>query len=75
LDFEFLTSELGLTKNSKIKVGKAFFFIFMSSYAEMSFWVPKKRKVKKRTRVQTFFTSNGLICVYKKKVCILRGFQ
>jgi hypothetical protein len=29
--------------NSKTKVEKVFFFIFMSSYAEMSFWeVPKK---------------------------------
>jgi hypothetical protein len=31
-------------KNSKTKVEKAFSFIFMSSYPEMSFFGPKKRE-------------------------------
>jgi hypothetical protein len=31
-------------KNCKTNVEKALFFIFMSSYAEMSFRGPKKRK-------------------------------
>jgi hypothetical protein len=35
--FNFLQMNLDLQKNSKTKEEKAFFFIFMSSYAEMSF--------------------------------------
>jgi hypothetical protein len=41
----FLQLHLDWQKNSKTKVEKAFFFIFISSGAEMGFWGPKKRKV------------------------------
>jgi hypothetical protein len=44
LDFPFLQLNLDSQKNSKTKVGKVFLFIFMSSYAKISFWGPKKRK-------------------------------
>jgi hypothetical protein len=40
-------------KNSKTKVEKVFFFNCMSSYAEMSFWDPKKIK-KSLNRVKIF---------------------
>jgi hypothetical protein len=40
--FDLLQLNLGWQKNSKAKVEKAFFFIFMSSYAEISFFRPKK---------------------------------
>jgi hypothetical protein len=40
----FLQLNLDLQNNSKNKVEKAFFFIFMSFYAEMSLQDPKKRK-------------------------------
>jgi hypothetical protein len=42
MDFRYLTTEFGLAKESKIQVLNTFFFIFMSSYAEMSFWSSKK---------------------------------
>jgi F0F1-type ATP synthase membrane subunit a len=42
-DFQFLTTEFGMEKNSKNKVEKTFFFIFISSYSGMIFWGPKKR--------------------------------
>jgi hypothetical protein len=45
--FDLLQLNLDWQKNSKTKVEKAFFFIFMSSYAEMSFWVQKSEKVTK----------------------------
>jgi hypothetical protein len=38
--FNFLQQNL----DCKTKVEKSFFFIYMCSYAEMSFWGPKKRK-------------------------------
>jgi hypothetical protein len=38
LDFQYITTEFGLAKELKTKVEMVFFFIFMSSYAEMSFW-------------------------------------
>jgi hypothetical protein len=47
LDFQYVTTELGLAKNSKIKEAKEFFLIFMSSYAEMSFRAQKSQKVTK----------------------------
>jgi hypothetical protein len=37
LDFQFPTFAIDGKNNSKTKVKKVFFFIFMSSYAEMSF--------------------------------------
>jgi hypothetical protein len=37
LEFQFLTTEFGLKKNSKTIVEKAFFFVVMSSYVEKSF--------------------------------------
>jgi quinol-cytochrome oxidoreductase complex cytochrome b subunit len=51
LDFQFPSTEFELAKNSNTNVTKAFFFIFMSSYAEMSFWGQKNRK----NRVQQIF--------------------
>jgi hypothetical protein len=36
LDFHFLQFAIDWQNNSKTKVEKMFFFIFMSSYAEMS---------------------------------------
>jgi hypothetical protein len=39
--FDLLQMNLGWQKNSQTKVEKAFFFIFMSSYAEMNFWGQK----------------------------------
>jgi hypothetical protein len=53
--FNYLQLNLDLQKNSKTKVEKPFFFIFMSSYAEMSFWCPKKRKSHKIGFKQIFF--------------------
>jgi hypothetical protein len=44
LDFQYLTAEFGLAKE---KVEKAFFFIFMSSCAEISFWAQKIEKFTK----------------------------
>jgi uncharacterized membrane protein YfcA len=44
LTFSFLQLNLDWRKNSKTKVEKAFFFIFMSSCAEMSFWGSRKKK-------------------------------
>jgi hypothetical protein len=43
---QFLVYQLILDwqNNSKTKFAKTFFFIFMPSYAEMSFWNPKKLK-------------------------------
>jgi hypothetical protein len=43
--FNILQLNLDWQKNSKTNVEKAFFFIFMSSYAEMSFWGKKREKV------------------------------
>jgi hypothetical protein len=37
LSYNFLQSAIDGKNNSKTKVEKAFFFIFMSSYAEMRF--------------------------------------
>jgi hypothetical protein len=42
--FNFIQLNLNWQKKSKTKVEKAFFFIFMSSYPEMSFLVQNKRK-------------------------------
>jgi hypothetical protein len=42
--FNFLQFEIDGENNSKTKVEKVFFFIFMSSYAEMSFLKPKITK-------------------------------
>jgi hypothetical protein len=39
-----LSNNLDWKNHVKIKVEKAFFFIFISSFPEMSFWGPKKRK-------------------------------
>jgi hypothetical protein len=47
LDFQFLTTEFGLAKNAKTKVEKVFFFILMSSYAEVSFGAKKRENVSK----------------------------
>jgi hypothetical protein len=44
LDFHFLQFAIDGKNNSKTKVEKVFFFIFMSSYAEMSF---SKQKISK----------------------------
>jgi hypothetical protein len=43
-DFRSLTTEFRLAK-TKTKVERAFFFIFMSSYAEMSVWAQKSLKI------------------------------
>jgi hypothetical protein len=40
--FDLLQLNLDWQKNSETKVEKGCFFIFMSSYAEMSFLGPKK---------------------------------
>jgi hypothetical protein len=40
--FNFLQFTIDGKNNSKTKVAKVFFFIFMSSYAEMSFFKNKK---------------------------------
>jgi hypothetical protein len=45
LDFQSLTTKLGLAKESYDERGKAFFLIFMSPCAEMKFWGPKQRKI------------------------------
>jgi hypothetical protein len=37
-------------KNYKAKVGKAFFFIFMSSCPEVSFWAQKEKKSQNRVK-------------------------
>jgi hypothetical protein len=42
--FNFLQLNLDWQKNSKAKVEKAFFFIFMHSYVEMSFWCPREKR-------------------------------
>jgi hypothetical protein len=39
--FDLLQLNLDWQKNSKAKLGKAYFCIFMSSYAEMSFFTQK----------------------------------
>jgi hypothetical protein len=44
LSYNFLQLAIDGKNNSKTKVEKVFFFIFMSSYAEMSF---KKQKITK----------------------------
>jgi hypothetical protein len=44
LDLQFSTTIFRSAKEFKTKAEKEFFFIFMSSYAEMSMWGPKKRK-------------------------------
>jgi hypothetical protein len=62
MDFRYLTTEFGLAKESKIQVLNTFFFIFMSSYAEMSFWSSKKSLM----RVNFFYSSKRLIRVLKK---------
>jgi hypothetical protein len=54
LDFRSLTTEFELAKNSKTKEENAFFFIFLSPYAEMSFFGPKKVK-KSLNRVKKCF--------------------
>jgi hypothetical protein len=51
LIFNFLKFAIDWKNNSKTKVEKVFFLIFMSSYAEMSF-LKEKLSLK---RVQTFF--------------------
>jgi hypothetical protein len=50
LNYNFLQFAVDGKNNSKTKVEKAFFFIFMSSYAEMRFL---KQKITKR--VEKFF--------------------
>jgi hypothetical protein len=45
--FNILQLNLDRQKNSKTKVEKAFFFIFMSSYAEVCFFGQKSEKVTK----------------------------
>jgi hypothetical protein len=47
LDFQFPTAEFGLAKEIEDQSRKAFFCIFLSSYAKMSFWGSKKRQVSK----------------------------
>jgi hypothetical protein len=42
LDFHYQTTEFVLSKKSKIKEENACFFIFISFYADMSFWNPKR---------------------------------
>jgi hypothetical protein len=44
LDFRFLTIEWIGKRTSKTKLEKTFFFIFMSSYSEMSFMSKKVKK-------------------------------
>jgi hypothetical protein len=44
LDFRYLQLNFDWQKNFKTKVEQAFFFIFMSSYAEMRCLGPKKLK-------------------------------
>jgi hypothetical protein len=44
LDFQFLTTEIGLATD---QCRQRVYFIFMSCYAEMSFWGPKKENVAK----------------------------
>jgi hypothetical protein len=44
LNYNFLQFAVGGKNNSKTKVEKAFFFIFMSSYAEMRFLKQKITK-------------------------------
>jgi hypothetical protein len=47
-DFQFpIQLNLDWLKNSMTKVAKAFFFIFMSSYAEMRFLGQKRQKINK----------------------------
>jgi hypothetical protein len=63
--FNFLQLNLDWQKDSKTKVAKAFFFIFMSSYSKMSFGAQKgkskfscrKLKIKK---IQKYITSTSL---------------
>jgi hypothetical protein len=50
LDFQYLTTEFGLAKNSKTKVEKVFFFIFLSSCPEMSFFFGPKISEKIRDK-------------------------
>jgi hypothetical protein len=45
LDFQYLTMNLDWQKNSKIKLGKIFFCIFMSSYAEIGFYGQKTNTI------------------------------
>jgi hypothetical protein len=47
LDFQFLKTNFGLAKEFLEQSRNAFFVIFMSSYAEMSFWGPQTQKVNK----------------------------
>jgi hypothetical protein len=45
LIYNFLQFAIDGKNNSKTKVEKAFFFMFMSSYAEMSFFKIKNHKI------------------------------
>jgi hypothetical protein len=56
----FYTTELDWQKNSKTKVEKAFFFIFMS--VEMSYLGPKKLN---KSLKRDFFLQIGRYCYYK----------
>jgi hypothetical protein len=47
LSYNFLQFAIDGKNNSKTKVEKVFFFIFMSSYAEMSFLKQKITKITK----------------------------
>jgi hypothetical protein len=60
--FNFLQFTIGGKNNSKSKVEKVFFFIFISSYAEMSFLNKKSLN-----RVKTIFFGNTSI--WGSKIC------
>jgi hypothetical protein len=54
LAFNIKQLNLDWQKSSKTKVEKVIFFIFISSYAEINFWGPKKEK-KSQNRARFFF--------------------
>jgi hypothetical protein len=68
--FDLLQLNLDWQKNSKTKVEKAFFFIFKSSYAEMSFLGPKKSQ-----NGATYLCSFVLSKVRAKKTVFENKFQ
>jgi hypothetical protein len=68
LDFRSLTTEFILAQNSTTKVGNAFFFIIMSSYAEMRLLEPKKGMKSLNLVKKYFFLQIGRYGYQKSKI-------
>jgi hypothetical protein len=59
LDFQFLPTELDGQRNSKAKVENEI-SLFLSSYAEMSYWGAKKEDIGRHENKEKRFSALGL---------------